>query len=167
MADTAGLSRAESLRGGRSRIGDLAPTYGALAALVLLIVFNSIFTANFLDFNNFRNILLQVAPTMLVATGMTMVIATGGIDLSVGSVMAIASAGAAPPPPPGGGVAILLALLIAGRGIALVFSSGNLVEFHNDSFQWLGTGLVAGVPVQVILMALVVAVAVFLMRATT
>src|SRR5918912_1793748 len=107
MADAADLSRAGGVKQvGRSRIGDYAPTYGALAALILLIIFNSIFTPNFLDVNNFRNILLQVAPTMLVATGMTMVIATGGIDLSVGSVVAIASAVAATSLPQGVAVAL-------------------------------------------------------------
>src|SRR5438132_1674931 len=80
---------------GAGRVRDYAPTYGALAALVLLLAINSVFTPNFFDVNNFRNILLQVAPTVLVAVGMTLVIATGGIDLSVGSVMAIASAVAA------------------------------------------------------------------------
>lgn len=194
MAD-ADTSRVDNVRrAGRSRIGDYAPTYGALVALVLLLIFNSIFTPNFLDFNNFRNILLQVAPTLLVATGMTMVIATGGIDLSVGSVMAIASAVAATSLPQGVGIAILLgllvatlvgvlngtlisvfriqpiivtlAVLIAGRGVAQVFSGGNLVEFNNPSFQWLGTGLVAGIPVQVIVMVLVVVIAFFLMRAS-
>src|SRR3954451_14443067 len=78
--------------GGGARLADYAPTYGALAALVLLVIINSVFTPNFFDVNNFRNILLQVSPTVLVAVGMTIVISTGGIDLSVGSVMAIASA---------------------------------------------------------------------------
>jgi ribose/xylose/arabinose/galactoside ABC-type transport system permease subunit len=78
-----------------SSFADYAPTYGAAAALVLLILANVALTPNFADVNNFSNILVQVAPTMLVAIGMTFVIATGGIDLSVGSLMAIASAVAA------------------------------------------------------------------------
>src|SRR5919107_6074379 len=95
---------------GAWRVADYAPTYGALAALALLLVVNSIFTPNFFDFNNFRNILLQVSPTVLVAVGMTLVIATGGIDLSVGSVMAIASAVAATSLDSlGAGLAVLLA----------------------------------------------------------
>ena len=180
---------------GRTRIADYAPTYGALSALVLLVVINSIFTTNFFDLNNFRNILLQVAPTVLVAVGMTLVIATGGIDLSVGSVMAIASAVAATQLDRGAGVAILLALavaalagafngalisgfriqpiivtlalLISGRGVAQVISrGGQLIPFSNPSFEYLGKGTPAGVPVQVMVMVVVVAVAVFVMRAT-
>ncbi|HST53746.1 MAG TPA: ABC transporter permease [Pyrinomonadaceae bacterium] len=181
---------------GRGRIADYAPTYGALAALVLLVLINSVFTANFFDLNNFRNILQQVAPTVLVAVGMTFVIATGGIDLSVGSVMAMASAVAATQLGLGAGLAILLALvvaalagafngalisgfriqpiivtlalLIAGRGVAQVISKGGqLIPFSNSSFEYLGKGTPAGVPVQVIVMVLVVALAVFVMRATT
>src|ERR1041385_495061 len=180
---------------GRARIADYAPTYGALAALVLLLVVNSISPPNFFAVNNFRNILLQVAPTVLVATGMTLVIATGGIDLSVGSVMAIASAVAATQLDRGAGLAVLLALavaglvgafngalisgfriqpiivtlalLISGRGIAQVISrGGQLIPFENPSFEYLGKGVLAGVPVQVIVMLLAVALAFFLMRAT-
>jgi ribose/xylose/arabinose/galactoside ABC-type transport system permease subunit len=180
---------------GFGRVADYAPTYGALAALVLLLVVNSILTPNFFDFNNFRNILLQVSPTVLVAVGMTLVITTGGIDLSVGSVMAIASAVAATSLDYGAGVAVLialaaaaaagafngalitgfriqpiivtLALLISGRGVAQVLSNGGqLIPFSNAAFEYLGSGKVAGVPVQVIVMALVVGLAVFAMRVT-
>jgi len=180
---------------GRGLIADYAPTYGALAALVLLLLLNSVFTTNFFDFNNFRNILLQVSPTVLVAVGMTLVISTGGIDLSVGSVMAIASAVAATSLDAGAGFAVLLALgaatlvgafngalisgfriqpiivtlalLISGRGVAQVLSNGGqLVPFSNASFEYLGNGLLLGVPVQVIVMALVVGLAIFAMRAT-
>jgi simple sugar transport system permease protein/ribose transport system permease protein len=179
MSNVATVAGAKSA--GRARIADYAPTYGALAALVLLLVMNSVFTPNFFDVNNFRNILLQVAPTVLVAVGMTLVIATGGIDLSVGSVMAIASAVAATQLDRGAGLAVLLALavasivgafngalisgfriqpiivtlalLISGRGIAQVISrGGQLIPFENPSFEYLGKGVVAGVPVQVIVM---------------
>src|ERR1700749_1855902 len=97
----------------RRRGAGYGPAYGALAALVLLVIINSVFTPNFFDVNNFRNILLQVSPTVLVAVGMTVVISTGGIDLSVGSVMAIASAVAATSLDYGAGLAILLALAAA------------------------------------------------------
>src|SRR4051812_34413496 len=95
------------------KLADYAPTYGALAALVVLLVGNMIFTTNFAAFDNARNILVQVTPTMLVAIGMTFVISTGGIDLSVGSVMAIASAVAAVTLDYGAGAAILLALVVS------------------------------------------------------
>jgi ribose/xylose/arabinose/galactoside ABC-type transport system permease subunit len=177
------------------RLGDYAPTYGAAVALVVLLVVNLIFTPNFAAVNNFGNIFVQVAPTMLVAIGMTFVIATGGIDLSVGSVMAIASAVAAVSLDYGAGLAILfallvatsigafsgaliagfqiqpiiitLALLISGRGVAQVISNGGqLIPFSNAGFEFLGKGSVFGVPFQIILLVLIVALAIFVMRAT-
>jgi ribose/xylose/arabinose/galactoside ABC-type transport system permease subunit len=64
-------------------------------------------------------------------------------------------------------IIVTLALLISGRGVAQVLSNGGqLIPFSNASFEYLGTGKVAGVPVQVLVMALVVGLAVFVMRAT-
>ena len=71
---------------------DLGQTYGALAALLLLILVNALFTANFLTREAFRVNSTQVATIVIVAVGMTLVIATGGIDLSVGALMAISGA---------------------------------------------------------------------------
>ena len=182
--------------GWRSTFADYAPTYGALVALVLLFVANALFTPNFFDARNVSNVLLQVSPTVLVAVGMTLVIATGGIDLSVGSVMAIASAVAAVSLDLSVGVAVLLALtaafavgsfngalisgfgiqpiivtlatLITGRGVAQVISSGGqLIPFSNPTFEYLGKGSLGPIPVQVAIMALVVAGGIFLVRMTS
>jgi ribose/xylose/arabinose/galactoside ABC-type transport system permease subunit len=126
---------------------------------------------------------------------MTFVIATGGIDLSVGSVMAIASAVAAISLDFGAGAAILLGLLaatgvgafngaliagfqiqpiiitlatlIAGRGVAQVISNGGqLIPFSNESFEFFGKGSLLGVPVQIILLVAIVLLAIFLLRST-
>jgi ribose/xylose/arabinose/galactoside ABC-type transport system permease subunit len=179
-----------------SGLAALGPTYGALFAFILLVVLNLLLTPNFAAWNNFWNVLLQVAPTMLVAVGMTFVIATSGIDLSVGSVMAIASALAATNLDRGVGVAILLsllvslalgafngalitgfriqpiivtlALLISGRGIAQVIShGGQLIPFSEPSFEYLGKGRVGPIPFQVLVMIAVIAAALFLLRATS
>lgn len=177
------------------RLGDYAPTYGAFAALVLLLLANIIFTPNFAAFDNFRNILVQATPTMLVAVGMTFVIATGGIDLSVGSIMAIASAVAAISLEYGAGSAIViglamataigalngaliagfkiqpiiitLALLISGRGIAQVISNGGqLIPFSDPTFEFLGKGVIFGIPFQIILLFIVIVLAIFLIKST-
>jgi galactofuranose transport system permease protein len=66
--------------------------YGTLIALLILIVFNLFFTRNFATLQTLNVNLTQVCTIVIVATGMTLVIATGGIDLSVGSIMAIAGA---------------------------------------------------------------------------
>ncbi|SFQ81436.1 ABC transporter permease [Hymenobacter arizonensis] len=179
----------------KRKFSDYAPTYGAAIALTILLILNLAFTPGFASFNNFSNILVQVTPTMLVAIGMTFVIATGGIDLSVGSVMAIASAvtavsldyGAIPAVLLGLIVAtavgalngalissfriqpiiITLAVLIAGRGIAQVISNGGqLIPFSNPTFEYLGKGLIAGIPVQILLLAAIVGLAIFVFRST-
>jgi len=66
--------------------------YAALAALIVLLVFNVLVTPHFLSLQTLNVNLTQVATIVIVSVGMTLVIATGGIDLSVGSLMAIAGA---------------------------------------------------------------------------
>lgn len=66
--------------------------YGTLTVFILLLLFNVAFTPNFLAWNTLSLNLTQVSAVVIVAMGMTLVIATGGIDLSVGSIMAIAGA---------------------------------------------------------------------------
>ncbi|HEY0100703.1 MAG TPA: ABC transporter permease [Pyrinomonadaceae bacterium] len=195
-SSSSGGTQARSAGASRTLLADYGPTYGALAALVLLVLANALFTPNFADVNNFRNILLQVAPTVLVAVGMTLVIATGGIDLSVGSVMAIAAALASTnlerglfPAVALGLLAALavglfngalisgfriqpiivtLAMLITGRGVAQVVSrGGQIILIEDQNFMSLGKGFVGPVPMSVVVMLLVVAVAIFVMRATS
>jgi len=76
----------------RLEIIDFLSRYGTLIALALLIVFNLIFTRNFATLQTLNVNLTQVCTIVIVAVGMTLVIATGGIDLSVGSLMAISGA---------------------------------------------------------------------------
>ena len=74
---------------------DLRPLitrYGALVALTLLILFNLAVTPNFATMQTLSVNLTQVCTIVIVGVGMTLVIATGGIDLSVGALMAIAGA---------------------------------------------------------------------------
>ena len=66
--------------------------YATFAALVALILFNMAFTKHFLSMQTLNVNLTQVATIVIVGVGMTLVIATGGIDLSVGSLMAISGA---------------------------------------------------------------------------
>ena len=72
----------------RSRLSALfkAKETGILAALVLLVLVFSVSTRVFLSFDNFMNITRQVSILGILAVGMTMVIVSGEIDLSVGSV---------------------------------------------------------------------------------
>jgi ribose/xylose/arabinose/galactoside ABC-type transport system permease subunit len=81
----------------RRRRLPLAPSAaaGTVGALFLLVLFNVVFTNDFVSSRTLNVNLTQVAPTLIVAIGMTLVIATGGIDLSVGSLMAISGSVAA------------------------------------------------------------------------
>jgi ribose transport system permease protein len=189
---------------GKQALPDVLSRHGALIALIALIAFNLAFTPNFLSWQTLNVNLTQVAAIVIVAIGMTLVIATGGIDLSVGSLMAIA--GAIAPlifmekivalPHPAVGVALAfvipvlvagafglfngflitkfaiqpiiatLVLFIAGRGIAQVMTNGNLQVFRNPDFQIIGLGRVLGVPVQVVIMLIIVALAAWLVKRT-
>lgn len=180
----------------RARLAGWGPTYGALVALVVLVVWNAAFTSNFATTSNFWNLLLQTSTPLMVAAGMTLVMATGGIDLSVGSVMAMACTIAGTSLDHGAGAAIVIALVVAvavglfngaiisglgippfivtlammvmGRGIAQVIShDGELVNFSNPTFESLGRGYLGPVPVQVAIAAVVVALALFATRATS
>lgn len=64
--------------------------YSAAILLVLFLVLNAVITPNFFSAGTFRNIITQSCTIILTGVGMTMVISTGGIDLSVGAVMALA-----------------------------------------------------------------------------
>lgn len=64
---------------------------GPVLALIILIIIVSILNPNFINPNNLLNLLRQVSINALIAFGMTFVIITGGIDLSVGSVLALSS----------------------------------------------------------------------------
>ena len=66
--------------------------YGTAIALIALIVFNLAVTPNFATLQTLNVNLTQVCTIVIVGVGMTLVIATGGIDLSVGSLMAISGA---------------------------------------------------------------------------
>ena len=74
---------------GRERIAAIVQSYGAAIVLVILLVFGSIAFPTFLSVSNFTNIATQSSFLMIIAVGMTFVILTGGIDLSVGSVYAL------------------------------------------------------------------------------
>ncbi|GJH29090.1 ABC transporter permease [Caballeronia sp. EK] len=170
-----------------------------VAVLLAMIVFNLIFTQHFLSLQTFNVNLTQVVTIVIVGIGMTLVVATGGIDLSVGASMAIAGALA-----PmlfmniDGPLGIILAftlpviaaalcgvfngflvtrlnvqpivatlvLFIAGRGIAQVVTDGSLQAFNNPAFQWIALGKVAGVPFQILLMLVLVALFTWIVRKT-
>ncbi|MEW5323298.1 ribose ABC transporter permease [Geobacillus thermoleovorans] len=99
---------------------------GPLIGLFLLCIVLSILSDDFLTMDNWLNLLRQVSINALIAFGMTFVILTGGIDLSVGSVLALSSAITAGMMAQGvsGLVAIFIGLLV---GTAMGVLNGVLV----------------------------------------
>ncbi|WP_159548818.1 ABC transporter permease subunit [Streptococcus halichoeri] len=99
-----------------------------LIALIVLMVVISVINSNFLTTNNLLNLLLQVTANGFIAFGMTFVILTGGIDLSVGSILALSSALTAGMI--GSGVPVSLAILLAlGLGALFGMLNGLFVSY--------------------------------------
>lgn len=169
--------------------------YGVYLALLLLLVYNVVFTENFFTVANFRTQFVQVVPVLIVSLGMALVIGTEGIDLSVGAVMALAAAviplyigyGFLPAVllAVGGGIVIglingsmvafigvqpivaTLALMVAGRGIALLIANEQLRSVTDPSILALGRDSFAGVPYSVMVAVVaVVAVGILVSRTT-
>jgi galactofuranose transport system permease protein len=183
MVDTV-LPRARPRRAG---VLEWLQDKGVYVAIAVLGVFNLAATANFASVANLRLQLEQVVPVAIVAIGMALVIGTEGIDLSVGSTMAVAAAliplyiGYGPWPSAGIAVAAgaligllngtlvafagiqpiiaTLGMLVAGRGLALVFADGRLVELFDPTLSTLGNGSVLGVPITIVVAVSVALVA--------
>lgn len=105
-----------------------------LIALAGLMVIITLINPNFLTTNNLLNLLLQVTANGFIAFGMTFVILTGGIDLSVGSILALSSALTAGLIGHGVPVGIAIVLSVALGGIlgmlnGLFISYGKLAPF--------------------------------------
>jgi galactofuranose transport system permease protein len=113
--------------GRRERLTALAQEQGGLLTLVIVFIAACIFSGGFADTDNFNSILVGNAYTSLLALGMTFVIITGGIDLSVGSVFALggvlAGWGSLH-----GGTAVAIALPLA-VGLAIGAVQGLLVAY--------------------------------------
>ncbi|MEU8298885.1 ABC transporter permease [Micromonospora sp. NPDC048909] len=191
MAETAAAPRAW---GGRVRLLGWLQEYGVYASVLTLLLFNVAFTPHFLEVANFRTQLIQVAPIVITSLGMALVIGTEGIDLSVGSVMALASAmvvlylgygapvaiiaaliaGAAVGAGGGALVAYVgvqpivatLALLVGVRGLANVLVP-QLTEFRNPTLITLGSRSVLGLPLVVVIAAVLTVLVAFLVKRTT
>jgi len=88
MADAPTIGR----KGASFDVAAFFRRYAALTALIVLLAFNFAVTPNFASWQTLNVNLTQVATIVIVSVGMTLVIATGGIDLSVGSLMAISGA---------------------------------------------------------------------------
>ncbi|HEY3368110.1 MAG TPA: ribose ABC transporter permease [Symbiobacteriaceae bacterium] len=159
---------------------------GPALAVVLLGVVLSILSNRFFTTGNILNVLRQVSINAIIASGTTLCIITGGIDLSQGSVLALSAAIMAGLAATGtnpllaaavslaigaalgmaGGVVITkgkvppfvatLATMTIARGLTLVYTEGRPISGLPAALTWLGTGYVGPIPAPVVLMVLVV-----------
>ncbi|WP_425806731.1 ABC transporter permease [Desulfitobacterium sp. Sab5] len=170
---------------------------GPLLGLILLVVILSIISSNFLSISNIFNVLRQVSINALIAFGMTFVILTGGIDLSVGSIVALSSALAAGMMASGmnSGIAILagilsgaamgtvngiiisrgkvapfiatLATMTIFRGLTLVYTQGKPITGFPESFGMIGRGYLFEIPMPVIWVLIAFVVLYVILKFTT
>ncbi|MFD3309772.1 ABC transporter permease [Streptomyces sp. NPDC058694] len=178
----------------RDRLLRLLQEYGVYAGVAALLVFNFAFTDHFVSAENFRTQAVQVAPVLIVALGMALAIGTEGVDLSVGSVMALSTSllslylGYGPWVAVfvavAGGILIglangtlvahlgvqpivaTLALMVAGRGLALVLLP-QLKDVRDPGMTALGSGDVLGVPYLVLIAVALALLVAFVVRRTT
>ncbi|MFY0681688.1 MAG: ABC transporter permease [Thalassovita sp.] len=159
-----------------------------LALIVLIIVVMANLNPYFLSFSNFRALSVGMAPTAIIVIGMAILLASGGFDLSVGSVMALSStvvammmlAGYSIP------VSVLCAILVGAvvgagngvlvtglginpliatlgtmsvaRGVALVLTEGFSLSSLPKEFGWIGKATWGVMPVLVILMLVMIVI---------
>jgi ribose/xylose/arabinose/galactoside ABC-type transport system permease subunit len=170
---------------------------GTVAGLVVLCAVLWILTPHFLTVSNLLNVAEQTSINAIVAAGMTFVIVSGGIDLSVGSIVALSGVvlGMALKADRPLGAALAAALAVGGasglangvlisrgglppfivtlgtmsvaRGAALLVTEGRPVSGFGASFRALATGRVGFVPAPVIVTALVYLTATFVLTRTT
>ncbi|MDQ6829223.1 MAG: ABC transporter permease [Gemmatimonadota bacterium] len=178
------------------KAASLMQRQGALVALVIVCVVGASRYYEFATPQNLVNVLRQNSMLGLVALGMTFVILTGGIDLSVGALLAVAGVVAANLAERGTVVSALagigaaaaiglmnglmitkariqpfvvtLATMIAARGAALAMTGEQSIGVSrvNESFTWLGRGEIGPVPVPVALFFVAYAVGWLVLRYT-
>ena len=170
--------------------------YKSLIGLVLLCIVITIVTPNFLSVSNITNVFTQVSVNAIIAIGMTFVILTGGIDLSVGSTLAISGAVGASIVKSTGNV--FLAIIVAAvigiavglingllvskgklqafivtlatmtifRGATLVFTYGTPISKLPEAFVKIGNGKLGFMPIPVIITIIIAIIAVYALSQT-
>jgi ribose/xylose/arabinose/galactoside ABC-type transport system permease subunit len=169
---------------------------GTLIGLFILVIALWTLSPHFLTVSNLFNIAQQTSINAIIAVGMTFVILSAGIDLSVGSIVAFSSVVLAsvlragwpilPSMLIGLGVGLLcglvngllvsygrlppfiatLGMMSVARGAALLYTSGRPISGFSTSFRFIANGEIFGVPVSVILMLFIYAMAHFILKQT-
>lgn len=167
-----------------------------ISILIGMIVLLSILSPYFLQVRNLLNVVRQISLIAIIGMGVTMCIITTGIDLSSGSVLALAgviaasfaqgqhplivailiglAAGAAAGFVNGsisalGGIPPFIAtlgMMTAARGLALIYSDGRPITGLSGAFEFIGGGYFLGIPVPIYIMLLVAFISHILLKHT-
>lgn len=178
-------------------MGKVIRQFGLVFVVLFIVILMSFLSPVFMTKNNIMNVLRQISMNGILAVGMTFVILTGGIDLSVGSVVGITGVicGSFLEKGMNWGLACLLSLAIAllcgvingyliayvgfqpfiatlstmtiGRGFALAYSDGKPYTIRDAHFISIGQGSVLGIPVPIILLVLVCLLGLVILNMTT
>ncbi|MDZ8067060.1 MAG: ribose ABC transporter permease [Nostoc sp. DedQUE08] len=180
----------------RKSISTLLEVAGILPILVIICILFTFLSPNFLTSANIVNILRQASINIVLATGMTFVILTGGIDLSVGSILAVSAvvallvsllpalSWAAVPAALLAGLLlgllngalitfldvppfiVTLGSLTALRGVAFLIAKGTTLINPDINFAWVGNTYIGPIPWLVIIALLTVIASWFILRQT-
>ncbi|MBN3906842.1 MAG: ribose ABC transporter permease [Nostoc sp. NMS1] len=180
----------------RKSITTLLEVAGILPILVIICILFAFLSPNFLTGGNIVNILRQASINIVLATGMTFVILTGGIDLSVGSILAVSAvvgllvsllpalSWAAVPAALLAGLLlglvngalitfldvppfiVTLGSLTALRGVAFLIAKGTTLINRDINFAWVGNSYIGPLPWLVIIALLTVIASWFVLRQT-
>ena len=182
------------------KLREIAPQYGrqfgTLLGLIGILVIFGVLTPHFFSVSNILNVVQQTSINAIIAVGMTFVIITAGIDLSVGSQVALcgvvlASVLHAGLPIPvalicGLGVGLLcgmvngllitfgrlppfistLGMMSVARGAALLYTHGRPISGFSSGFRFLATGYLLHIPVPIIIMLVTYIIAHFVLTRT-
>lgn len=113
----------------RTRL-DTLPTWAAVAIFVVMVVYGEVAYGRIVQMNTVTNLLINNAPLIIIAVGMTFVIITGGIDLSVGAVIALTSVSGVMLINAGWNDWVVVALMIL-MGSTFGLMSGVLVQYFS------------------------------------
>lgn len=170
--------------------------YISLIGLLVLCIIIAAISPRFLTISNVLNVLTQVSVNAILAIGMSFVIITGGIDLSVGSVLAITGAVVATFAKTGGNIlpGVIAAIIIGAaiglvngllvskgkvqafivtlatmtifRGVTYVYTNGNPISGLGDNISFIGNRSIFGVPLPIFFIIIVLLIAWYALNQT-
>lgn len=180
----------------KKRLINQVNIYRSVLILLVICIFAAFLSKSFLSVSNLFNVFKQITVAGIIACGMTFVILTGGIDLSVGSILGLSGVVASGVLASTGNtfLAVMTAVAIGIacgfmngffvsqcgippfiatlgmmtllRGCVLIYTKGSPIPVKVDSYKFIGKGTVLGVPVPVIILTVLFVLAHYILTQT-